>query len=359
MQGMVVLEDGTVFKGEALGAQGLVSGEVVFTTSMTGYQEVLTDPSYCGQIVTMTYPLIGNYGSNHSYSQSVSPWVKGFLVHEACDFPSHGKNLGPVGDYLTENNVVGLQGVDTRALTRHLRERGTMRGAIAAGPGSEDELLAAAIGVDMGGLVRQVTTPRPYRIFGNGPKVAVLDFGVKTGILKELAALDLDIVVLPATCPADIVLDMEPDGVLLSNGPGDPTDATYAIETTKRLVGQVPIFGICLGHQILALALGARTYKLKYGHRGGNHPVKDLEHGRTYITSQNHGYAIDWDSLKGTGLVVTHVNQNDGTIEGVRNDSLKVFSVQYHPEGCPGPEDSRQLFQQFVQNMGFLDAKTA
>ena len=363
MQGMVILEDGMVFKGEALGTHGIVSGEVVFTTSMTGYQEVLTDPSYCGQIVTMTYPLIGNYGFNHSYSQSVAPWVKGFIVHEACDFPSHGKNLASISDYLAENNVVGLTGVDTRALTRHLRERGTMRGVIAAGSAAGsaagEELLAAALGVHMDGLVRQVTAPRPYRIFGNGPKVAVLDFGVKTGILKELAALDLDIAVLPATCSADVVLDMEPDGVLLSSGPGDPTDATYAIDTVKQLVGHMPIFGICLGHQILALALGARTYKLKYGHRGGNHPVKDLEHGRTYITSQNHGYAIDWDSLQGTGLTVTHVNQNDGTIEGIKNDSLRVFSVQYHPEGCPGPEDSRQLFQQFVQTMGFRHAKTA
>ncbi|MDP2859667.1 MAG: glutamine-hydrolyzing carbamoyl-phosphate synthase small subunit [Bacillota bacterium] len=359
MQGMIVLEDGMVFKGEALGAHGTVSGEVVFTTSMTGYQEVLTDPSYCGQIVTMTYPLIGNYGSNLSCSQSVSPWVKGFIVHEACDFPSHGRSLSTISDYLAENNVVGLTGVSTRALTRHLRDRGTMRGAITTDLATDHELLTAALGVNMDGLVRQVTTPRPYRIFGNGPKVAVLDFGVKTGILKELAALDMDIAVLPATCPADVVLDMEPDGVLLSNGPGDPTDATYAIETVRRLLGQMPIFGICLGHQVLALALGAKTYKLKYGHRGGNHPVKDLQTGRTYITSQNHGYAIDWDSLGGTGLTVTHTNQNDGTIEGVRNDSLRVFSVQYHPEGCPGPEDSRGLFQRFAQTMGFQHAKTA
>jgi carbamoyl-phosphate synthase small subunit len=360
MKGRLVLEDGTVFHGEAFGATGMSSGEVVFTTNMTGYQEVLTDPSYCGQIVTMTYPLIGNYGCNHSFSQSLSPWVKGFLVREACTHPSHSQSVQSIDEYLYENGIIGLSGIDTRALTRHLREAGVMKGVITTSEEAACDLAGVAHGADMGGLVKAVTTRRPYRIMGDGARVVVLDFGIKTGILKELTALDADVAVLPASTPLEVIEDMDPDGIFLSNGPGDPQDVGPVIQTVRSLLQNYPVFGICLGHQIIGLAMGGSTYKLKYGHRGGNHPVKDLTTGRTYITSQNHGYAIDEQSLAGTGLHVTHLNQNDGTVEGMAHESLPVFSVQYHPEGFPGPEDSRHLFLQFMEMMGRgVNAKTA
>lgn len=352
MKGKLVLEDGTVFLGEAVGAQGVCSGEVVFTTTMTGYQEVLTDPSFCGQIVTMTYPLIGNYGCNHSFSQSYTPWVRGFIVREACDAPSHHKNSQTIDEYLREHNIVGLTGVDTRALTMHLREFGTMRGVITTNGEEVNTLVETARNLDMSGLVEQVTTPRAYRIFGDGPRVVVLDLGIKTGIMREMLSLNLDMTVMPATTPADVILDIEPSGVLLSNGPGNPAEVKAAICTVREIAGKIPLFGICLGHQIIAHAMGAKTYKMKYGHRGGNHPVKDLLTGRTYITSQNHGFAVDESSLAQTGLEVTHQNQNDGTVEGMRHKSMPVFSVQYHPEGFPGPEDSKHLFSQFIDMMG-------
>jgi carbamoyl-phosphate synthase small subunit len=358
MEGKIVLEDGTVFVGQSFGAPGTVSGEVVFTTNMTGYQEVLTDPSYCGQIVTMTYPLIGNYGISHGFSQSAAPWVRGFVVHEACELLVC-QNLTSIQQYLAENSIIGLTGVDTRALTKHLRSSGTMRGAITTDGEDEHALCDRARQFRIGGLVSMVTTRRPYRIIGDGPKVIVLDFGVKTGILRELSALDLDIAVLPSTAPLDLMLDMEPDGVFLSNGPGDPADLDTEVKTVAHLIGKVPIFGVCLGHQVIGLALGAQTYKMKYGHRGANHPVKDLRTGRTYVTSQNHGYAIAEESLTGTGLSVTHRNQNDGTVEGMVHEQLPVFSVQYHPEGSPGPHDSRYLFHQFIEMMRSVHAKGA
>lgn len=348
MVGRLVLEDGTAFEGRAFGATGEQRGEVVFNTGMTGYQEVLTDPSYCGQIVTMTYPLIGNYGLNGRAVESRRPWVKGFLVHEHCEVPSHHLADRDLQGYLEEQGIMGLAELDTRALTKHLRERGTMRGVLTTSDRPADELAHEAGTTRLAGLVTEVTTPRPYRIFGDGPRVVVVDYGVKYNILRSLQAYDCDIMVAPATMPAEDILEFNPDGVLLSNGPGDPKDIPEAAEIIRGLIGQVAIFGICLGHQLLALALGADTYKLKYGHRGANHPVKDLNLDRVHITTQNHGYAVSEDSLAGTGLRVTHRNLNDDTVEGLVHQKYPVFSVQYHPEAAPGPQDSTHLFEKFL-----------
>ncbi len=348
MVGRLVLEDGTAFEGKAFGATGEQRGEVVFNTGMTGYQEVLTDPSYCGQIVTMTYPLVGNYGLNGRAVESRRPWVKGFLVHEHCEVPSHHLAERDLQGYLEEQGIMGLAGLDTRALTKHLRERGTMLGVLTTGDRPADELAHEAHETRLAGLVTEVTTPRPYRIFGDGPRVVVVDYGVKYNILRSLQAYDCDIMVAPATMSAEDILEFNPAGVLLSNGPGDPKDIPEAAKIIRELVGQVAMFGICLGHQLLALALGADTYKLKYGHRGANHPVKDLNRDRVHITTQNHGYAVDENSLAGTGLRVTHRNLNDDTVEGLVHEKYPVFGVQYHPEAAPGPQDSTYLFEKFL-----------
>lgn len=358
MTGKLVLEDGTVLEGEAFGAEGVSLGEVVFNTGMTGYQEVLTDPSYAGQIVTMTYPLIGNYGVNAEDIESWKPHVKGFLVREWCDLPSHWRSTGTLEAYLREHGIVGLSGIDTRALTRHLRRQGTMRGALTTEAAADPEALAAmARSWRPSGLVEEVTAREPYALDpldpeAAGPSVVVVDFGVKRNILRSLRNLGCRVTVVPAGSTAGEILARRPDGVLLSNGPGDPADVAGAPEMVRGLLGKLPVFGICLGHQILGLALGARSFKMKFGHRGVNHPVKELESGRSYITTQNHGYAVDPDSLGGTGLRVTHVNLNDGTVEGMRHESLPAFSVQYHPEACPGPEDSMYLFTRFFEMMG-------
>lgn len=349
MKGKLILDDGSIFHGEILNDAQAV-GEVVFNTGMTGYQEVLTDPSYCGQIVTMTYPLIGNYGVAPIFDQSRQPYVRGFIMSELCQEPSNWQSKGTLLGYLTENGIPCLYGVDTRAITRRIRSKGTMKGVIVPGDTPDEEiqkLLKCDLPKD---LVKEVTTKEIYTMPGSGPHVVVMDFGIKRNILHSMAGIGLNLTVVPADTTVDAILALNPDAVFLSNGPGDPKDVSYAIDTIKQLLTKnIPLFGICLGHQLLALALGANTYKLKFGHRGSNHPVKDLAKGRVFITSQNHGYAVDEVSLEGKGLVVTHRAVNDGTVEGMRHTSLPVFSVQYHPEAAPGPDDNTYLFDEFIK----------
>lgn len=445
MPGYLALEDGSIFTGRLFGADREAEGEVVFTTGMTGYQEVLTDPSYCGQIVVMTYPLIGNYGVNDQDLESFFSGVRGFVVREKSDAPSHWRMTRTLEEYLYERGLPGLEGIDTRALTRRLRQKGTLQGLLTsrleralafcqgvasrvelAGTLGPDEILGSKIGIvpaegaqapveslaagggrvavgtailgrpawpwlragerlaenhfdslvgpgqllaagpDPGGLhqggkdrsrqarvgelVAEVTTPTPYKIFGQGPEIVAVDFGIKGSILRALVERDCSVTVVPAWTPLEEILDLEPDGVLLSNGPGDPKDVLNGIEVARGLVEkQVPLFGICLGHQILALALGGDTYKLKYGHRGVNHPVKDLASQRVYITTQNHGYAVDPQSLPAGEVSLTHVNLNDGTVEGFAHRHRPVFSVQFHPEGSPGPTETGYLFDRFLE----------
>jgi carbamoyl-phosphate synthase small subunit len=360
LKGILALEDGTVFEGEGFGASGESCGEVVFNTSLSGYQEVLTDPSYCSQIVTMTYPLIGNYGVNDSDVESSRIQVAGFVVKEACPYPSNFKSQGTISDYLKNNNIVGISGVDTRKLTRHTRVIGAMKGMLWAGekaPSTSDLVDRAKawkglVGVD---IVKNVTCKKPYEwdaeTDGNRFHVVAFDFGIKFNILRILKSFGCRITVVPASTTANEALSYNPDGVFLSNGPGDPAAVTYAIETIRNLRGKLPIFGICLGHQLCGLALGAKTYKLKFGHRGANHPVKNLRAGGIAITSQNHGFCVDIESLKTTGLAMTHVNLNDNTCEGFSDVSNMLFSVQYHPEASPGPHDSGYLFKQFIEMM--------
>jgi len=360
MKGAVALEDGRVFEGESFGAEGKKAGEVVFNTSMTGYQEILTDPSYKGQIVTMTYPLIGNYGVNPQDVESSSPKVEGFVVREYCSYPSNWCSTGSLGDYLVKHAIVAVSGIDTRALTKHIRTAGAMRAVIAAGRYEPDELVEEArsspglIGRD---LVKEVTCAQTYawdsdKCGRDGrPHVVAYDFGVKFNILRCLAELGCRITVTPASAKAKEVLTMEPDGILLSNGPGDPAGVPYVVEEVRQLLGKRPIFGICLGHQLLALALGGKTYKLKFGHRGANHPVKELATGKVDITCQNHGFCVDISSLEQSEVELTHINLNDMTLEGMRHKRLPVMSVQYHPEASAGPHDARHLFGRFKDMM--------
>jgi carbamoyl-phosphate synthase small subunit len=354
MKGKLVLEDGSCFYGQMIAGE-FTTGEVVFNTGMTGYQEILTDPSYCGQIVTMTYPLIGNYGVNSSFDQSRKPFVKGYIVSELCDKPSNWQSEDSIVSYLKKNKISCLYDVDTRAIAKRIRSAGTMRGWIV--PEDIDELvLQQLMEVPLDNQqVKEVTTERVYKMPNTGYKVVVMDFGIKQNILDSLRKTGCECIVVPAQTDAAAILSYEPDGIFLSNGPGDPQDAQYAIETITKLITQKPIFGICLGHQLLALAMGAQTYKLKFGHRGSNHPVKDLESGRVYITSQNHGYAVDEASISNLDITVTHRAVNDGTIEGIKHNSLPVFSVQYHPEAAPGPDDSAYLFTEFISLMAKED----
>ncbi|MCK8825322.1 glutamine-hydrolyzing carbamoyl-phosphate synthase small subunit [Fuchsiella alkaliacetigena] len=354
MEAKLVLEDGTVFVGQSFGAEQGAGGEVVFNTSMTGYQEILTDASYKGEIVTMTYPLIGNYGINEEDIESYQPHVEGFVVKEFCAQPSNWRSLDKLDNYLKENDIPGICGIDTRALTKKLRSSGVMKGIITTEQASKEELVAqakAAPGLSDRDLVSKVTTDEVYQLDGADYRVVLVDYGAKENIIRSLKEEGCEVVVVPADASAEEILAHQPQGVMLSNGPGDPENIPYAVETVKELLGEVPIFGICLGHQVLAQALGATTYKLKFGHRGANHPVQDLETGRVYITAQNHGFAIEAESLDQAEVEITHRNLNDDTIEGIRHRDLAAFSVQYHPEASPGPEDSHYLFAEFIEMM--------
>ncbi len=346
----LILEDGTVMIGTAFGAEVDRMGEVVFNTGMTGYQEILSDPSYCGQIVTLTYPLIGNYGINRDDFESIVPAVSGFIVKEAADFPSNWRSEYSLDEYFKRHNIPGIAGIDTRKLTKIIRRSGTLKGAIANMEQKPESVLetlrAAVLPYDQ---VKKVSTKRPYPSPGRGPRVVLVDFGMKHGILRELNNRNCDVVVVPYNITAEEVLHLNPDGIMLSNGPGNPVDVPEAIEMIRGVQGKVPLFGICLGHQLFALANGAETKRLKFGHRGSNHPVKDLETGRIAITSQNHGYTVCEDSLAGTPLTVTHTALNDGTVEGLKHKQYPAFTVQYHPEASPGPEDANALFDRFVE----------
>ena len=366
---MLALEDGTVYEGRAFGAEGEKEGEVVFNTSMTGYQEVLTDPSYKGQIVTMTYPLIGNYGVNPDDFESKGPWVEGFAVREYCDHPSNWRNREGLGDFLKRHHIIGIEGIDTRALTKRTRTAGAMRGVLSTldlDPQSLVRKAQASPGLIGRDLVREVSCAEPYRweeglfdALQNRPRqaeprrfrVAAYDFGIKQNILRNLVQSGCDVTVFPASAEPEQLLELDPDGIFLSNGPGDPEGLPYAVSNIRSLIGVKPLFGICLGHQILGLALGGKTYKLKFGHRGANQPVRRLETGRVEITAQNHGFAVDLDSLDRDQVELTHVNLNDHTVEGMRHRKLPAFSVQYHPEASAGPHDAAYLFQEFIRLM--------
>lgn len=357
----LVLSDGTAFAGRRLGAEGDAIGEVVFNTGMTGYQEILTDPSYAGQLVTLTYPLIGNYGINPDDFQSDRLQPVGLIVREACSKPSNWRSSMTIDQLMKERGLVGIQGIDTRALTRHIRSAGVTMGILTSDPNLASQKLSEAHSYDDEDFVYKVTTRAPYAWGREGReavdnpgeglpyKVVALDCGLKHNILNRLAALGVRTIVLPATTTADEVLAWNPDGILLSPGPGDPARLGPVIETVKSLLGERPIFGICLGNQLLCRALGGETYKLKFGHRGSNHPVKDLLDGTVTITSQNHGYAVNPETLEGTGAEITQINLNDNTVEGLRHVRHQAMSIQYHPEAAPGPWDSRKYFTQFVE----------
>ena len=353
----LVLEDGSVHRGEAFGANIDTAGEVVFNTTMTGYQEVLTDPSYAGQLVTLTYPLIGNYGINEIDFESRRIQVSALVVRQHCDAPSHGSSTRTIHEYLESEGVPGISGVDTRAITRRLRSSGVMMGAIASHPDAARAKLEAATSYDELDHVRNVMTGTAYDWGGTRQKagerpyrVLVTDCGLKYNILRELTRRGCEVSVVPADTPAEELLSLNPSGVLLSPGPGDPRMLDYVVENARRILGRVPVMGICLGHQIVARALGAETFKLKFGHRGGNHPVRDMSDGRVYITAQNHGYAVKAESLP-AGLEVSHINLNDDTVEGLTHRDLPVFTMQYHSEASPGPRDNEYLFDRFVTLM--------
>ncbi|MDH3360109.1 MAG: glutamine-hydrolyzing carbamoyl-phosphate synthase small subunit, partial [Desulfobulbaceae bacterium] len=364
----VALEDGTIFEGESFTGPGEATGEVVFNTSMSGYQEVLTDPSYTGQIVTMTYPLIGNYGVNDEDNESEKIQVEAFLIKEYNAIPCNFRATGNLGDFLQKQGVLGVQGIDTRALTRHIRIGGAMKCVVSTEDLDPASLVAKAkksaglVGRD---LVKEVTCSEPYGWSDDSPKpgsnfstaaagkykVVTYDFGLKYNQLRLLADRGCSVQVVPATTSAADVLAMNPDGIFLSNGPGDPAGVPGVVENIREILGKKPVFGICLGHQMLGLAYGGKTYKLKFGHRGGNQPVKDLSTGKIEITSQNHGFCVDMDSLPTDEVELTHINLNDNSVEGMRHKKFSAFSVQHHPENAPGPHDSIYLFDRFIEAM--------
>ncbi|MEH7110859.1 carbamoyl phosphate synthase small subunit [Neobacillus niacini] len=349
MKAQLILEDGTIFIGEGFGSHMDTIGEVVFNTGMTGYQEILSDPSYCGQIVMLTYPLIGNYGINRDDFETINPAVKGFIVKDATEFPSNWRSEFTLDEYFKMKKIPGIAGIDTRKLTRIIRKYGTLKGAICSIERDPNEVISklkqTKLPIDQ---VRSVSTKNSYPSPGRGKRIVLVDFGMKHGILRELNKRNCDVVVVPYHTTADEILQFRPDGIMLSNGPGDPKDVPEAIHMIKQIMGLVPLFGICLGHQLFALASGANTIKMKFGHRGSNHPVKDLATGKIAITAQNHGFTVEEQSLQGTRLVVTHIALNDGTVEGLKHLDYPAFTVQYHPEASPGPEDANHLFDQFL-----------
>lgn len=360
MNALIALEDGVVFEGRSLGVEGERAGEIVFNTSMTGYQEIMTDPSYKGQIVTMTYPLIGNYGVNDEDIESSSPKVEGFVVRELSKITSNFRAKDDLFNYFKQHNIIAIEEVDTRALTKHIRVRGAMKAIISTIDLNPESLIEKAkksrgiVGID---LVREVTCKSVFAWedngFGNNSQLVcvVMDFGVKMNILRMLKKAGCHVIVVPASTKAEEILTMHPDGVLLSNGPGDPEGLPYAIKEIKKLLGKFPIFGICLGQQLLGLAYGGKTYKLKFGHRGANQPIKELATGKVYITSENHGFAVDINSIKDQPINITHINLNDNTVEGIEHKVYPIFSVQFHPEASPGPHDAYGLFIKFKEMM--------
>ncbi|MFK4785305.1 carbamoyl phosphate synthase small subunit [Fusobacterium sp. MFO224] len=346
MKGKLILENGNVFEGKIFGELNDTVGEIVFNTGMTGYQELLTDPSYCGQIVVMTYPMIGNYGINLEDMESNGSYLKGFIIKEDAKLPNNFRCEMTLDGFLRQNNIVAFKGVDTRQLVKIIREEGAMKAIITSEDLTEKEIMEKFNSFDNSKAVSQVSTKEIYKIHGSGKKVGVMDFGIKRNILRNFEKRNCDLTIFPWNTSAEEILKYDLDGLFLSNGPGDPADLGDVISEIKKIVGKLPIAGICLGQQLLAWALGGSTTKLKYGHRGCNHPVKDLDRNRIFITSQNHGYVVDKvpDSMR-----VTHINLNDNSIEGLRSDELHIMSVQYHPEAWPGPEDNNYLFDDFLE----------
>ena len=354
MKAFLILEDGTVFEGKSVGAQKEVISEIVFNTSMTGYLEVLTDPSYAGQAVTMTYPLIGNYGIAYDDMESRKGWPDGFITREISRLPSNFRCEDTLQKFLEDQDIPGIYGIDTRALTKILREKGTMNGMITTNENYNlDEVLPKLHAYKVGDVVSKVTCSEKYVLEGNGPKVALMDFGAKNNIARSLNDRGCEVTVYPANTPAEEIISANPDGIMLSNGPGDPADCTSIIKEIRKLYdSEIPIFAICLGHQLMALAHGFKTYKMKYGHRGANHPVMDLHTRRVYISSQNHGYVVDGGSLDDTKAKPWFINVNDKTIEGLEYIGKPVKTVQFHPEANAGPKDSEVLFEEFIKMMG-------
>lgn len=353
MKAYLILEDGSVYEGENVGACREAVSEIVFNTSMTGYLEVMTDPSYAGQAVVMTYPLIGNYGICYEDMESDRPWIDGLIVRELSEVASNFRNEDSIQNLLIKNNIPCICGIDTRDLTKRLREHGTMNGFITVDSSFVVEKILQRIKeYSVKGVVKRTSTKEAYSLPGKGKRVVLIDFGAKKNIARQLQKRGCEVIVVPCDTKAKEILKLKPDGIMLSNGPGDPKENVDIIKEIKKLYDtDIPIFAICLGHQLMALATGANTYKLRYGHRGGNHPVKDLETGRTYISSQNHGYAVDESTLDKNICVPAFVNVNDGTNEGLRYINKKIFTVQYHPEACPGPRDSSYLFDKFIKMM--------